>query len=123
MIFNRVDNFHDRLHDLEVHMLRSSASGGADEDVLCGKFDGVAPGKMEPGGDGGAVVVDCQTPLKADRVKVMIKGEAEILTVCEIQVFQVNVHPRECFQNEFKVFTIFVCTPLNRFLRCDKAPL
>ena len=89
VIFNRVDNFHERLHDLEVRIFNEDDEF-KDPNNLCGRFEGVVPGPMAPGGDGGAVVIDCATPLKGGVVSVQIRRDDAILTVCEIQVFQVD---------------------------------
>ena len=67
----------------------NSEGADIDSNALCGKWKGVAPGPMAPGGDGGAAIVDCVSPLQGSIVSVKIKGDAEVLTVCEIQVFQV----------------------------------
>ena len=41
-----------------------------------------------PGKEGGAAVFGCDSPLSGRFVSVQIPGHSQILTVCEIQVFQ-----------------------------------
>jgi hypothetical protein len=76
-VFNRMDCCGERLHDFEV---RIGFEEEIEKNALCATYEGVVPGY-----EGGAAIVECGRPLKGSVISVQIKGEAEILTVCEIQ--------------------------------------
>jgi len=85
-IINRGDKHSERLSNLEI---RVGENSDASRNELCFRFEGEVKG-----GDGGALVFQCQQPLKGKYISVHLLGEDRILTVCEIQVFQRGVTPR-----------------------------
>ncbi|XP_074652005.1 uncharacterized protein LOC141906622 [Tubulanus polymorphus] len=95
-IYNRDDCCSERLHDFEVRI-------GNDPDhrknQLCSTHKGAVPG-----GRYGLAKIKCDQKISGKYVSVEIKGDNEILTVCEIFVFQLErlkefVPPTECRDN------------------------
>ncbi|XP_064636800.1 A disintegrin and metalloproteinase with thrombospondin motifs 19-like [Lineus longissimus] len=110
-VYNREDCCADRLHDFEI---RVGDNEKFQKNPLCHFHKGGVPG-----GRYGMVIIRCDNPLSGKYVSIQIKGgDREILTVCELMVYQDVQLPFYKNPNYSCADAIYGCAGAKRFNGC-----